>query len=201
MTKLRILSVACLLGLAVGLNPAQAGTDELIKDCENCHGKGGNGDDLKVPNIAGMSEVYLHDTLVAYKGGDRPGVRYKPKDGEETDMVEIVKKLSEDEISALAAHFAKQQYQPHAQQVDAALAAQGKEAFDAACEKCHSEGGTLADDDAGILAGQGKPYLEQQFKLYRDGKRAMPKKMAKKMEDLDDATSAAIVEFLAGGSK
>ena len=201
MKIVRSLSAACLLFVMGSAGVALAGVEDLIKDCDSCHGANGNGDDLSVPNIAGMSEVYLSDTMLAYKAGDRPGIKYKPKDGDETDMGAISQKLSEDDIAALAAHYAAQQFKPHVQQVDAALAAKGKEAFDEACEKCHSEGGSVADDDAGIIAGQGKPYLEGQFKLYDDGSRPMPKKMTKKYEELDDAAKAAIIEFLAGGGK
>jgi len=196
------LTMVCLLGAAVSFGSAQAGTDELVKNCETCHGAGGNGDDLKVPNIAGMSEVYLNDTMTAYKSGDRPaGSKYKPKDGEESDMAMVAKKLSEGDIEAVAAHFAGQTFRPHAQQVDAALAAKGKAAFDEGCEKCHSEGGSVAADDAGVIAGQGKPYLEEQFKMYDDGLRPMPKKMKKKFEALSGDDKAAIIEFLAGGGK
>ena len=116
-------------------------------------------------------------------------------------MAEVAKKLSEADIDAVAEHFAGQTYAPHAQQVDAALAAKGKAAFDDNCEKCHSEGGSVADDDASLLAGQGKPYLEEQFKLYDDGSRPMSKKMAKKFEKISDEDKAAIIEFLAGGGK
>ena len=85
--------------------------------------------------------------------------------------------------------------------MDAALAAKGKSAFDDSCDKCHSEGGSVAGDDAGLIAGQGKPYLEAQFKQFDDGSRSMPKKMKKKYEALSGEDKAAIIEFLAGGGK
>jgi sulfide dehydrogenase cytochrome subunit len=201
MKSIRIFSVGCLVGMAVSVGIAQAAPEELLKSCASCHGEDGNVDDLNVPNIAGLSEVYFIDNMLAYKSGDRPGISYKPKDGEETDMGEISKDLSEADIEALAAFYAEQKYQPREQAVDAALAAKGKEVFDDACEKCHSEGGAVAEDDAGILAGQGKPYLQAQFKLYDEGSRYMPKKMASKWEELSDDDKAALIEFMAGGSK
>lgn len=195
------LALAGLVGLAacIGVTGA-AVADDLVKKCEGCHGAGGNGDDLKVPNIAGMSKVYIQDTLTGYREGNRPGIKYKPKDGDESDMATVAKALSADDIEKVAGHFAGQKYQAHTQEVDATLAAQGMAAFEK-CEKCHSEGGTVAEDDASLLAGQGKPYLELQFKNFADGSRQMPKKMAKVFEKLDDAAKTAIIEYLAGGAK
>jgi cytochrome subunit of sulfide dehydrogenase len=199
MKKFTVLSFGALISLALPLGIAQADVQAMADKCENCHGKGGNSDDGKVPNIAGMSAIYLTDTLNAYVAGDRKGVKYKPKDGDESDMEEVAKKLSEADIDALAKHYAGQEFIPHIQEVDAAKAALGKKKFDKNCEKCHSEFGSVADDDAGILLGQWKPYLKEQFDLFSDGSRTMSKKMKKKFEKLDDEEKASIIEFLASG--
>lgn len=178
-----------------------AGVDQIAKDCDGCHGKDGNSEVGKVPSIAGMSAVYLGDTLIAYKSGDRPGLKYAPENGAETDMNEVAKKLSDDDIKAISDHYAGLTFKPVEQSVDSALAAKGKEVFDHDCKMCHSEGGSVADDDAGIIAGQWKPYLEEQFKLFDEEKREMPKSMARKYSKISADDKAAIVEFLAGGSK
>ena len=188
----------CALSLVVPI--AAAGVDELTSKCDECHGTGGNGTDPKVPNIAGASATYLEETMSAYKNGDRPGVKYKPKNGEESDMGAIAKDLSDEDIAALAQHYAALPFKPVPQQVDQGLAEKGADPYDSACEKCHTEGGTLADDDAGIIGGQGKAYLEQQFKMFSDGSRPMPKKMAKKWETVSDDDLKAIIEFLASKS-
>ena len=201
MRKIQSLFVIGLLGSAIGAGIAQAAPADLVKKCEGCHGADGNGSDLNVPNIAGMSAVYIGDTLLAYKAGDRPGIKYKPKDGDESDMATVAKSLSEEDIKAVAAHFAGKTYQMHPQDVDAALAAQGKQLFADNCDRCHSDGGTIAEDDSSLLAGQGKPYLQKQFENFTSGARQMPKKMAKRFEKLDDAGKAAVIEYLAGGAK
>lgn len=201
MNKMTVLSFAALISLAMPFGIAQADVQAMADKCDNCHGKGGNSDDGKVPNIAGMSVTYLTDTLNAYIAGDRKGVKYKPKDGDESDMEEVAKKLSEEDIEALVNHYAGMKFTVHVQEVDAGKAAKGKKKFDKDCEKCHSEFGTVADDDAGILLGQWKPYLEEQFTLFTDGTRTMSKKMKKKFEKLDDEDKAEIIEFLAGGKK
>jgi len=199
MKKMTALSLAGLVGLALHFGIAQADVQALADKCDNCHGKDGNSDDVKVPNIAGMSAVYISDTLKAYVSGDRIGVKYKPKDGEESDMEKVAGKLSDEEINDISDHYAAKTFNVHVQEVDAAMAAKGKKKFDKQCDKCHSEGGTVADDDAGILMGQWKHYLKEQFTLFDDGTRLMTKKMRKKFEKLDDEEKANILEYLASG--
>jgi len=199
--KKMTLAALGLFALAGPCGYAVAGVDDMAKKCDECHGSGGNSSHEEVPNIAGMSVTYIHDAMMAYQSGDRPGKKYKPENGDETDMNAVAKKLSEDDINALAEHYAGKTFEVHEQKVDAALAATGKKHFNKDCKKCHSEGGSLADDDAGILAGQWKPYLQHQFELFSSGEREMPKKMSKRFEKLDDDAKAAIIEFLAGGSK
>lgn len=201
MKKSIILSLAGLISVAVPFATLQAGSDALANKCDSCHGKDGSSEDGKVPSIGGMSEYYLQDTMMAYRSGDRPGVKYESKDGDETDMNKIAEALSEADVSALAAHYAAKSFSPHPQNVDAALVAKGKKLFAKRCEKCHSEGGSVASDDASILAGQWKPYLEEQFEMYAEGARPMPRAMYKKFRKLSEDDREAIVEFLAGGGK
>ena len=199
----RKLSALCILGLSVIALPfsaASAGVDDIVKKCDNCHGSDGNSEHGEVPNIAGMSKVYIHDAMMAFKAGDRPGVKYKPENGDETDMNAIAEKLSEDDINALGAHYAGKKFKIHKQEADAAAVAEGKRWFDRACEKCHSERGTVADDDSGLLLGQWKPYLKKQFEMFESGKRDMPKKMAKRFKRVKDGAKAAILEYLVSGN-
>jgi cytochrome subunit of sulfide dehydrogenase len=81
------------------------------------------------------------------------------------------------------------------QKFDAELAKKGKMLHDKLCEKCHSEGGSVASDDLGILAGQKMAYLEEQFKFFKEGKRPIDKKMKPKMEELDKAGLEAVVNY------
>jgi sulfide dehydrogenase cytochrome subunit len=199
MRRITAIMVAGLLAAPwVGVS---AGVDSIAKDCDACHGKDGNSEHGEVPSIAGMSAAYLGDAMAAYKSGERPGLKFKPKNGEETDMNAVAKKLSEDDIKGISKHYAANTFKPVTQSVDAALAAKGKKVFDKDCEKCHSEGGSVADDDAGIMGGQWKPYLVEQFKMFTEEKREMPKKMAKKFTKISEDDKTAIIEFLAGGGK
>ena len=58
-----------------------------------------------------------------------------------------------------------------------------------------AEGGSLASDDSGILAGQWMPYLEQAFKEFASGERPMVKKMKPKVEKLEPADIEALVNY------
>ena len=57
--------------------------------------------------------------------------------------------------------------------------------------------GALADDDAGILAGQWLPYLTYSMQDFKSGAREMPKKMRKKVEALDDFDIDALMHYFA----
>lgn len=197
------LTAVCLLGMlaAAPFTAASAGVDDMAKKCASCHGADGNSKHEEVPNIGGMSAVYLHDTMMAYQAGERPGKKFKSDDGDETDMNAVAKKLTEDDINAIAKYYAGKKFVKHEQKVDSAKAATGKKLFKKECEKCHSEGGTVADDDASILAGQWKAYLQHEFELFSSEEREMPKKMRKRFEGLSDEDKANLIEFFAGGSK
>ena len=83
------------------------------------------------------------------------------------------------------------------QEFNAQQAEMGQKIHDRHCEKCHAEGGSSAEDDAGILAGQWRPYLEQAFEAYSSGDREMPKKMKPKYEKLDAAEIEALIHYYA----
>jgi sulfide dehydrogenase cytochrome subunit len=177
---------------------AMSDTAKLAADrCEGCHGRDGNSEQKDVPSIAGFSEIVIADALWDYKEGYRTSATHKIN-GKETDMNAIAKELDDQQIESLAAYYSDKTFQPHAQTVDAALARKGKELHERNCEKCHSEGGSAADDDAAILAGQWMPYLEAQFKLFRAGERHMPRNMEKKLEALSDADVTALLHYYAG---
>jgi sulfide dehydrogenase cytochrome subunit len=84
---------------------------------------------------------------------------------------------------------------------DSATAAKGAKLHDRYCEKCHAEGGTSAEDDSGILAGQWIPYLQHAMDDFTNERRDMPKKMGKQLSKMMDAHGDAgmkeLLEFYA----
>ena len=65
------------------------------------------------------------------------------------------------------------------------------------CTKCHEDGGSSADDDTGILAGQWIPYLEQTIKDYRSGERETEGGMKKKLDKSSEKQVEELIHFYA----
>ena len=184
----------------VAVSPAHAAdVGKLAEQCADCHGKDGASTDSDVPIIGGISQQYMIDSMTAYKSKERPCVEEEyhkgPKKGQKTDMCRIAKDLSDADVKALAKHFAGKKFVRAKQPFDAAKAKKGKELHADLCDKCHVDGGSSPEDDAGILAGQHKAYLDLTFKQYAEGKRPMPKKMKPKMEKLSPADTEALVQY------
>lgn len=178
-----------------------AGAPAAANGCANCHGDKGVSTEKDTPTIAGISAFALEDQLGRYKAGERPCVKSKGKDGKSDDMCEVAKRLSDADVTAVAAYFAALPFVPAKNTVDAAKAATGKALHKEQCEKCHTQGGSVAEDDASILAGQPRGYLAQALRELRAGERVMDKKMAPKIKALKDADAEALIEFYASGGK
>jgi len=145
----------------------------LANTCAGCHGTDGSSNGPATPSIAGIDAEYFIDSMKAYKDGSRKA----------TVMDRIAKAYTDDEIKAMAGFFAEQKFVRIDQGADKKLAAAGKKLHDRYCEKCHEEGGRLADD-GGILAGQMMPYLRYSFADFSNGHRDAPKKMKSKVEEM-----------------
>ncbi|MBU0501539.1 MAG: c-type cytochrome [Gammaproteobacteria bacterium] len=203
MMKRPVVALLCLTGL-IGLPFANAAGPEILarEKCGNCHGDEGVSRNDRVPSIAGFSAQTISGMLEAYASGDRRGVRHKPEGGEETDMGEVVKALTDEDKKALAGFFSQQKFRAHPQDANAALAAEGARIHEEKCEKCHSDGGTNANDDAAILGGQWRAYLGKGFKQLTTGERTMPEKMRKRFEKLSKDQKTQLIEYyVSGGGK
>lgn len=196
-----LLATSALFGFSVATSALAADANKLAESCVNCHGKDGASTESDVPNIGGYSAEYFSGALKAYKSKERPCVETKfrsgDKKGNKSDMCQIVKDMSDADIKALAQLFSEKKFVRTAQKVDAALVKKGKDVHDKNCEKCHSEGASLASDDAGILAGQKMAYLKEQTEFFLGGKRTMPKKMKPKLEGLDKSEVEAVLNYYA----
>lgn len=188
-----------LFGLTLAASVSAADVAKLAESCANCHGKDGASTESSVPIIGGLSAQYITDSMTAYKKKARPCPETKylsgSKKGQKTDMCQVAKDLSDADTKELAKHYAAKKFVRAQQKTDPALVKKGKELHDRRCEKCHSDGGSLAADDGGILAGQWMPYLRETFKDYGAGKRPMPEKMKPKMENLSKDDVEALVHY------
>jgi len=184
-------TLAVVLGSSLLLGAGQlsaAPTATMLGDtCAGCHGTDGASTGPATPNIAGLSETYFTDTMLAFKSGERPS----------TVMGRIAKGYPEEEIKLMAGFFAKMPIAITQQKTDAAKVAAGEKLYPKSCSKCHDENGTLADDDSGIMASQWLPYLQYSMEDFKAGSREMAKKMKKKVDKLSDDELEALLQFFA----
>lgn len=200
-----LLAGAMAIGIAASANAADkklldgASAAMLANTCAGCHGTDGASSGPASPNIAGLSVVYFVETMQGFKDGSIPS----------TIMTRIAKGYTDAEFKTMAEYFGKMKFvKAKGQKFDAALAADGKKIHDKYCEKCHAEGGTIKDDDSGVLAGQWTPYLNWTLADYinfvKDGegdKREPTKKMRRKLKDMlekeGDAGVTALLNYYA----
>lgn len=176
-----------------------AGISDLVSTCEDCHGKDGASMNNEIPIIGGFSAQYIIDSFAAYKARSRPCEEEKylsgPHKGEAGDMCKVTEKLSDADIKQVAEHFAALPFVRAKQGFDAGLANKGKGIQNLQCVKCHDAGGSSPEDDAGILAGQWRPYLQKQFDAFGSGKREMSKKMKVKMDKISREDIDALLHY------
>ena len=190
------------LSLASGARAADtADVDVLVDTCSQCHQRDGASDDPNMPIIGGYSEPYIISSMMAYKEETRscPDIEHLTPERkvETTNMCRISRGLSEEDIAKLAKYYASKRFRRANQDFNLELARTGQLIHERDCEKCHSEGGSIASDDAGILAGQWTPYLKQQFFAFYAEKRQLDKKMKPKFNKLDKTEIEALLNFYA----
>lgn len=96
----RALGLALLAGFACTVaaqTPAAPSGRYLAANCANCHGTAGQAQGA-MPSIAGQNAAYLAEQMRLYRDGKRPG----------TIMHQLAKGYTDEQITAIAAHFAAQ---------------------------------------------------------------------------------------------
>ncbi|SCZ63395.1 c-type cytochrome [Thiohalomonas denitrificans] len=185
-----------LTGFAFGASALAAtpSASMLGNSCAGCHGPNGNTEGPATPGIAGISSEYFVDVMMDYKADERPG----------TIMNRIAKGYTDEEIELMASYFTAQEYVPLEQEYNASAVRLGEMLHDRSCEKCHEDGGTFAEDSA-ILAGQPKLYLQWSMADFQAGVREMPKKMKRRMDEVEkvkgDEGFNALVDYYASQGK
>lgn len=198
--------LAILLTFLIGVSFASNATADvaspemLANTCLGCHGPAGISQGPATPTISGMSELYIIGAMLAYKyDNDEDKIDEIIEADVDFEDVEFFARIStvmnriaqgytEEEIKILAKHFAELPFESAQQSVNADQAKTGAKLHETHCEKCHEEGGSSAEDDAGVLAGQWVPYLEYTMADFASGDRDMPKKMKKQMEEAHTAS-------------
>lgn len=189
-----------LLACCIGATSAQA-DDAAAKAasiagevCAGCHGADGNSLIPTFPKLAGQQKVYLLRELKDYKSGKRVS----------EVMVPLVANLSDDELTNLAAYYAKQK--PAAGTVsNSGLLGVGKELYlkgnsktdVPSCDSCHEEDGSGSGKFPRV-AGQHTEYALDQFRLYATGKRTNGARVMQAVASrMSEEETRAVAEYMA----
>lgn len=197
--KTKNLLLAATIGLTLTCQAFAGDVSKIVESCTGCHGKDGVSADTNIPTIAGLSSKYLASNFKAYKAKERTCAETTVLSGadkdKKTDMCKVTEALTDAQVADLVKFYSSKKFVRATQKADAALAAKGKDLHKTNCEKCHSDGGANAADDASILAGQQMGYLASQFKDLMAGKRPMEKKMKAKIEALTQEDFDALTAY------
>ena len=166
-----------------------AGADNTLKMCVNCHGEDGRGTDPEVPIIAGIQAVIQEDALYAYADGDRDC-------GSKPMMCKMSARLTDEQVTQYAEHFAVMPFVPAGEDFDAALAETGKAIHMEQCAICHGEDDP-GDGESSILHGQRMAYLRYAMQKYAAAERKQLPAMEKKIVALTPEDIEALVNYYA----
>jgi len=190
---------AVLLSMVVSASAADLAA--MIDNCDGCHGENGVSKWDDMPTISGIDAFTHADALYVYRDEERAcgesTYRLGDTDRTPTTMCATVAGFSDDDIEAIAEHYAALPFVPATQDFDAALAITGAALHKQECDRCHSDGGSNAEDEAGIIAGQWMGYMRVAFAQYAAGERPQDKKMKEKMDPLTDADVEALLHYYA----
>lgn len=164
MTRLQhALGLAAILAASFITPPAGAqALKERLETCAACHGDDGNSKMEKIPSLAGQPEFFVLNQLVLM----REGVRQVEQ------MMPFVKELKDEEIQALAQHYAGLKPIQPEETADPTLVKQGAAlAQRMRCASCHSDG-LEGREQMPRLARQRIDYMFDAMKAFRDNKRS-----------------------------
>lgn len=189
--KKKSLSLALLGGLFFLSGPVSADAPVsgplLAYQCAGCHGFNGHSVGPATPSIGGLNKDYFVQTMLDYKEGRRFA----------TVMDRIAWGYTKEEIEAMGDFFSQQPFVPARQSFDPERAARGAEIHSANCNNCHSEGGTFAEPEAGLLAGQWMPFLQYRFEDFLERGDPQPRGMERRLSALSPDNIQDLLHYYA----
>jgi len=161
---------------------------ERTAQCGGCHGEDGNSRLEKVPSLAGQPAFFVMNQLFLM----RENVRRVEA------MMPFVKDLKDDELTALAQHYASLEAKPSDEAIDRSVIERGAElARSLRCGSCHLP--TFAgQEQMPRVAKQRVDYLIEALKSYRDNTRSGAETlMSATVAGLPDADLVALAHYSA----
>lgn len=167
----------------------------VLNTCARCHGNDGNGRGGIFPKLAGLGDIYIQNSLRAYREGARPSGFMQP----------MAKSLSDQEMSEAASYFSRLPRQPtvpdkpsDALRERGARLANGTGNGGPSCVVCH----LMEQKESAVpsLTGQSKAYLADQLRLFRSGVRTgthSARIMARFAQNLSDNDIDALAAYFA----
>ena len=171
-----------------GAHAQNAAFAEKLALCGACHGEDGNSKIENIPSLAGQPAFFVLNQLFLMREGVRKVEAMAP----------IVKTLTDDDLNALGAYYAKLPAKPSGETIDPALVKRGAELAAAkVCASCH--GAALqGQDQIPRIAKQRVDYLIDSLKAYRDGSRPSADTiMSSTVAGLSDTDLAALAHYAA----
>ena len=198
---------ACLVALLTTFLFAGAATSshaqpDLVEtlQCAACHGPGGVSTEPEVPILSGASDFFLENQLIQFQESMRPCAAEAfeaLEDAPAGDHCALTSDFTEDDMHDIAVYYSEQPKVAADQPVDNALADRGARIHEQRCDRCHTDGGSLALDDSGILAGQWKAYLISSMHTFMAGNRWQEERMEEEMAELSEGDLQALAEYYA----
>jgi cytochrome c553 len=162
--------------------------DALLTQCVACHGKDGHSPLPNTPSLAAQPRTFLENQLIMMREGLRPVPA----------MQGMLDKVSDEQIIALAKHFAAMPAKPAVATPQSEVFERGKKINEQAlCGSCHlpSQHGR---DQIPRLAGQREDYLISSMKAFRDGHApGRDTQMQNVMRGFTDAQIAELAHYFA----
>jgi cytochrome c553 len=147
------------------IDPVAAGK-AAAAPCAKCHEENGISKTAGVPNLIGLSQKYLIETMKAYRGGED-----RKLDPKNEKMKTALEKLSDADLGHIALYYALQSENlTRAQTPVEGDPAVSKESLER-CVKCHGADGVGTSPATPSLAGQDATYMINALHAYKDGSR------------------------------
>jgi cytochrome c553 len=161
---------------------------ERIELCASCHGEDGNSRMENIPSLAGQPEFFVTNQLFLMREGVRKVEAMAP----------FVKDLTDDEMQALAKHFAGLPPKASDEAIDQSLVKRGAELVpQLRCASCHRPD-LAGQEQMPRVAKQRIDYLIHSLKEFRDNKRSgADTAMTAVVVGVSDADLAALAHYAA----